>query len=236
MAQITTKTEQWPLERFKPDAEELARHDDPAEIRRLGQDMLERGQLQPVAALENGRFIFGHGRFLGAVDAGIKTLEVRVYPVMDETQFLLTRASENLQRKELTGFRKWRLCDALHQAQRLAGQRPCRAPAHGPIKHYSVSVAVGKCIARMRRKPCVTARSGFPTAMRLSKLPPEDQPGLLALKLSGGSRDALEQAGRKKRAGNAPAVRVPRSSATCERCQRRRLRRSEMTLESESKR
>jgi len=87
MAQITTKTEQWPLERFKPDAEELARHDDPAEIRRLGQDMLERGQLQPVAALENGRFIFGHGRFLGAVDAGIKTLEVRVYPVMDETQF-----------------------------------------------------------------------------------------------------------------------------------------------------
>ena len=31
----------------------------------------------------------------------------------------------------------------------------------------------------------------------------------MALKLSGGSRDALEQAGRKKRAGHAPAVKVP---------------------------
>ena len=42
----------------------------------------------------------------------------------------------------------------------------------------------------------------------ISKLPSAAQPGLLALKLSGASRDVLERQGRKQRAASAPAVRA----------------------------
>src|SRR5262249_21391546 len=42
----------------------------------------------------------------------------------------------------------------------------------------------------------------------ISKLDTKDQPELLALKLSGASRDQLEQAGRKRRNGKPDAVRL----------------------------
>jgi hypothetical protein len=80
------KHETKPLEWFQPDANELARHDDPEETRRLGQDLLARGQLQRVAAIEDGRMIFGHGRYLAAKAVGIKTLEVRIYPAMSDSR------------------------------------------------------------------------------------------------------------------------------------------------------
>ena len=82
VTQPTQKTtiDNWPLDRFKPDQKELDRHDDPDEVSRLGQDMLANGQLQPVGATEDGRMIFGHGRWLAAKAAGIKTLEVKVFP------------------------------------------------------------------------------------------------------------------------------------------------------------
>lgn len=100
-----------PLDWFKTDARELARHDDPAKVRLQGEDMLAKGQLQPVGATEDGRMIYGHGRWLAAKSAGIKTLEVKLFPTsLSDTQFKLIRAAENLQRKELTGYQKWLLC------------------------------------------------------------------------------------------------------------------------------
>ena len=104
------KLETKPRNFFKPDPNGLARHVDPEETRRRGEEMLARGQLQPVAALEDGRMIFGHGRLLSAKSAGMKTLEAKIYQAMSDTQSMLTRALENLQRKELTAYRRWRLC------------------------------------------------------------------------------------------------------------------------------
>ena len=49
---------------------------------------------------------------------------------------------------------------------------------------------------------------GISDCYAASKLPEKDQAGLLALKLSGASRDAIEQAGRKKRNGAKEAVRI----------------------------
>ena len=68
-------TEQRPTDWFKPDQRELDRHDDPEKTRHLGEDMLANGQLQAVGATEDGRMIFGHGRWLAAKAVGIKTLE-----------------------------------------------------------------------------------------------------------------------------------------------------------------
>src|SRR5260370_33715581 len=73
--------------------------------------MLAKGQLQAVGATDDGRVIFGHGRWLAARAVGIKTLEVKLWPSsLPETQFKLIRAAENLQRKELKHHQKGLLC------------------------------------------------------------------------------------------------------------------------------
>ena len=51
---------------------------------------------------------------------------------------------------------------------------------------------------------------GISDVYAASKLPEAEQAGLLALKLSGASRDAIEKAGRKKRSVDVEAVRVNR--------------------------
>src|SRR6266567_7620672 len=110
MTQVASKlaTECRPLDWFKTDAGQLARHGDPEKVRLRGLDMLAHGQLQPVGATDDGRLIFGHGRWLAAKAAGIKTLEVKLYPAsLSDTQFKLIRAAENWQRSELTGYQKW---------------------------------------------------------------------------------------------------------------------------------
>ena len=98
MASVQTKPlaiEHRPLDWFKTDDRELARHDDPEKVRLQGEDMLAKGQLQPVGATEDGRMIFGHGRWLAAKAAGMKTLEVKVFPAsLSDTQFRLIRAAE----------------------------------------------------------------------------------------------------------------------------------------------
>jgi hypothetical protein len=48
----------------------------------------------------------------------------------------------------------------------------------------------------------------------ISKLDESSQPSLLALKLSGASRDVIEQAGRKRRNGITPAVKLSRVKIT----------------------
>jgi ParB-like chromosome segregation protein Spo0J len=89
--------------------------------------MLAKGQLQPVGATEEGRMIFGHGRWLAAKAAGIKSLEVKLFPAsLSDTQFKLMRAAENLQRKELTGYQKWGLC-----ADLMSGNQTWQLPFSG---------------------------------------------------------------------------------------------------------
>src|SRR4051794_16230058 len=108
------RTEQRPLDWFKLDERELARHDDPEKIRLLGQDMLANGQLQPVLAIEDGQMIAGHGRWLAAKAVVMKALEARLYPAsLTVTQRKLITASDNIHHQDYTGYQKYRLCGDL---------------------------------------------------------------------------------------------------------------------------
>ena len=50
--------------------------------------------------------IFGHGRWLAAKAAGLKTIRVKIYPAsLTDTEIMLIRAAENLQRNELRDIR-----------------------------------------------------------------------------------------------------------------------------------
>jgi hypothetical protein len=210
--QLTAKpgTENWPLDKFKVDQGQIDRHDDPEEIRLRGQDMLARGQLQAVGATEDGRLIFGHGRWLAAKAAGIKTLEVKVFPAsLPDTQFKLVRASENLQRKELTGHKTWLLCSEL-MCSNPDWELKDLAKHLGKDASWATRImCLSKCIPEWQ-SAFKDGKVGISDCYAASKLPEKEQAGLLALKLSGASRDAIEQAGRKQRNGNAPAVRLSR--------------------------
>lgn len=203
-------TEQRPLEWFKTDTRELARHDDPETIRRQGEDMLAKGQLQPVGATEDGRMIFGHGRWLAAKAAGIKTLEVKLFPAsLSDTQFKLIRAAENLQRKELTGYQKSLLCAELMSGNPTWQLKDLAEELHLDPSMVTRLLSPSKCIPAWQ-EALAAGKVGISDCYAASKLGEEEQAKLLRLKLSGASRDAIEQAGRNSRNSKARAIKLSR--------------------------
>jgi ParB/RepB/Spo0J family partition protein len=199
-----------PLDWFKTDARELARHDDPEKVRLQGEDMLAKGQLQPVGATEDGRMIFGHGRWLAAKAAGMKTLEVKVFPApLSDTQFRLIRAAENLQRKELTGYRKHLLCAELMSGNPAWQMKDLAEQLHLDPSMVTRLLSPSKCIPTWQ-EALAAGKVGISDCYAASKLGEVEQAELLRLKLSGASRDAIEQAGRKSRNSKAAAVKLSR--------------------------
>jgi len=215
MPQPKTVTETRPLDWFRPDERELARHDDPDAIRRLGQDMLANGQLQAVGATEDGRMIFGHGRLLAAKSAGIKSLEVKLYPSsISDTQFRLIRAAENLQRKDLTGYQKWLLCADLMCGNPTWQQKDLAQAMNLSEKMITVNLSPSRCTPAWQ-EALKEGKVGISDCYQASLLPEAEQAGLLAFKLSGDggkkvSRNKLAEAARKARNGSTPAVKQAR--------------------------
>lgn len=198
---VTTATlDRWPLSRFRPDERELARHDDEAALRRLADDLLANGQLQAVGATEDGRLIFGHARLLAARLPPLDALDVRVFPAgLSDTRFHLVRAAENLQRRALSGYRQWLACTDL-----LCGNPDWRLQDLAARMHLTPS-AVTRIVSPSKCSPDWQAalqdgRVGISDCYAASKLDSKGQAALLALKLGGATRDALERAGRTTRA------------------------------------
>jgi hypothetical protein len=213
MTSLNTKPqliEHRPLDWFKPDERELARHDDPEEVRRLAEDMRANGQLQAVGATEDGRVIFGHGRLLAGPLAGFKTLEVKLWPAsLPDTQFKLIRASENLKRKEYKGYQKWLLCADLMACNPTWEMKDLADAMHFDPSMLTRLLSPSKCIPAWQ-EALKAERVGISDCYAASKLPLDEQAGLLQLKLSGASRDAIEQAGRKSRNGKAETAKLTR--------------------------
>jgi ParB/RepB/Spo0J family partition protein len=213
MASLETKPlaiEHHPLDWFKTDARELARHDDPEKVRHQGEDMLANGQLQAVGATEDGRMIFGHGRWLAAKAAGIKTLEVKLFPAsLSDTQFRLIRAAENLQRKELTGYQKYLLCAELMSGNPTWQMKDLAEQLHLDPSMVTRLLSPSKCIPAWQ-DALAAGKVGISDVYAASKLVEAEQAELLRLKLSGASRDTIEQVGRKSRNCKAATVKLSR--------------------------
>lgn len=200
-----------PLDWFKPDERELARHDDPEKILLTGQNMLANGQLQAVGATEDGRMIFGHQRWLAAKAVGIKTLEVKIFPAsLTDTQFRLIRAAENLQRKDLTGHQKWLVCADLMRGNPTWQMKDLAAALNLCPSMVTRLLSPSRCSPAWL-EALKNEKVGISECYAASKLSEQEQAGLLALKFSGASRDEIERAGRKTRNGtSAEVVRMSR--------------------------
>ena len=215
MPQIVLK----PLSWFKIN-EQVRKCFDEGDLRRLGES-LKAKQLQPVLAQPDGTLIAGERRFRAAQMVGLESLEVKVADEpLSETQIKIWQIVENMQRVDLSGFEKWTGCYELM----------CANPAW-QMKDLADALNLDPSMVTRLLSPsrCSTAwqdalkdgKVGISDCYCASKLEsPKEQDGLLALKLSGASRDDIEHAGRKARKASTvetiklARVRCPLSTGT----------------------
>jgi len=204
MAQLTTK----PLSWFKTNPQ-VRKAFDESELRLLGESLRHK-QLQPVLAKPDGTIIAGERRYRAAKLAELPNLMVIVTEEpLTEAEVMTIQLEENIHRADLTGYEQSQGAQELLRLKPDWDQKTLAEHLHRDPSSVTRLLSPGKCTLAWQ-EALRDGKVGISDCYAASKLlTPEDQAGLLALKLSGRSRDDLEQAGRKKRAGNPPAVRVP---------------------------
>lgn len=203
MTQIFRK----PLPWFKVKSQARKDFND-AELLPLGESLKVK-QLQPVLARPDGTLIAGERRYRAAKLVGLPELMVIVTEeALTETQVRVFQLTENVHRADLTGHEKWQACVELQQ---LNPQWMAKDLAeHLKLDPSMVTrlLSPSKCIPAVQ-EALAAGKVGISDCYAISKLEPEGQADLLAMKLSGASRDAIEQQGRKRRNGT-PTVRLSR--------------------------
>jgi ParB family chromosome partitioning protein len=173
-------------------------------------DSLKVKQLQPVLAQPDGTLIAGERRYRAALLVGLATLEVKIADEqLTGSQVRLWQLTENMQRADLTGFEKWQGCKEVLELNDGWNQKELAAHLHLSESMIVRLLSPSRCTVAWQ-EALRDGAVGVSDCYAASKLPETDQAELLALKLSGASRDQIEQAGRKTRKGNVPVVRVCR--------------------------
>lgn len=202
MPQLATKNLSW----FKTNPQ-VRKQFDEVELRRLGESLKVK-QLQPVLCQPDGTIIAGERRWRGATLVGMTHLEAKIADEpLSECEIRIWRLTENMLRQDLTGYEKFLGCAELlgmnpGWKQKDLAERLCLSESM-IIRLLSPS----KC-SEQWQEALRDGEVGISDCYAASKLPPAEQAGLLALKLSGASRDAIEAAGRKHRKGSTPVVRA----------------------------
>jgi ParB family transcriptional regulator, chromosome partitioning protein len=174
-------------------------------------DSLLTGQLQPIGVLADYTLIWGERRLRAALlKKEITHLWAAVFDQeVTESEFLLMRATENFQRADLTDNEKWLTCKELRDANPQWQLQDLAANLHVSPGTITKLLSPSKCSPGWQ-EALAAGRVGISDCYAASGLPEADQAALLALKLSGASRDEIVHAGRKSRSGDTPAVKVTR--------------------------
>jgi hypothetical protein len=213
MTQISMKAISW----LKPDPNNPRKLPDDTDARkgpwekdldRLGDDMVERGVLVPLLARPDGTIIDGWRRWLAALRKGIKELPVIVSDT-PEAEIPGIQLATVFHKADLTWAEKWLACCGIHQAHPGWQLKDLAEFLHVDPSMLTRLLSPSRCIPAWQ-EALKEGKVGISDCYAASKLPESEQAGLLTLKLSGASRDQLEQAGRKTRKGNSPAVRLSR--------------------------
>jgi ParB family chromosome partitioning protein len=199
-----------PLAFFKADPNQPRRQFTESELRSLGASMKALGQLQPVGARPDGTLLWGERRLRAAQLVGLKELSVIITDrPLSDSEIRLIQLTENMHRADLTGYEKWLACAELMAMNPQWQMKDLAQHLQLDPSMATRLLSPSKCVSAWQ-EALKSGRVGISDCYAASKLDEQEQAELLALKLSGASRDAIEQAGRKKRSGNAPAVRVAR--------------------------
>lgn len=203
---LTTKPVSW----FKPDPNQPRQHFTEADLRLLGESMLSLGQLQPVGAKPDGLLLWGERRLRAAKLVGIKELAVIVTErALNESEIRLIQLTENVHRADLSDSEKWRACEELLRLNPDWGNKDLAV--HLKLSESTITkyLAPSKCIPDVQQA-LEAGTVGITACYEISRVAPEQQAELLALKSSGTSRDGIARQVRKRKQAAEPQVRVRR--------------------------
>jgi ParB family chromosome partitioning protein len=204
------------LDWFREDPAQPRKQFDPAELRRLGEDMLAHGQYRPVGARPDGTVIYGGRQLRAARLVGIKELEVKVYDgPLSPTDVAVMQWCENELRASLSDPEKSDFCAELLRREPGLSQKELAARLRVSEATVCHLMAVFRCL------PAVEAayrggRLSRADVYALSKCGSDrEQHELLAARLAGQltSGQAVGRRARRSRNGNdsgGAAVRVSR--------------------------
>ena len=205
MAQLTRK----PVTFFRPDPNQPRKNFDNSILESLGAS-LKAHQNDPVQAKPDGTLIDGERRFRAAMVVGLSELDVIITDAaLSDSQINLMRLTSFFHREDLTAFEKWSACNQILElnpgwmAKDLAGH------LHIDPSMVTRLLSPSKCTPSWQ-EALKDGKVGISDVYAASKLPETQQAELLAMKLSGASRDAIEKAGRQKRSAMVPSVKVNR--------------------------
>jgi ParB-like chromosome segregation protein Spo0J len=158
----------------------------------------------------DGTIIDGWRRWLAAQRKAIEALPVIVTDkVLPEKELRGIQLATVFHRADLSGYERW-----MASAELMCMNPGWQMKDLAEFLHLDASMmprllSPSRCIPAVQ-EALKEGRIGISDCYPISKLPESEQAALLAMKLSGASRDAIEQAARKRRNGKAPAVRVAR--------------------------
>lgn len=199
-----------PLPWFKPDPNQPRQHFTEADLRPLGESMLSLGQLQPVGAKPDGTLLWGERRFRAAQLVGLKELSVIITDrSLSETEVRLIQLSENIHRVDLSDWEKAKAFAGIRELNPGMSNKDLAAYAKVAEPTISKYLAALKCIPAVQ-EALGAGSLGITAVYEISRVSPEQQAELLALKLSGTSRDGLTQRVRSRKNKATPQVRVKR--------------------------
>jgi ParB/RepB/Spo0J family partition protein len=173
---------------------------DPKPLEELTSSVKAFGILQPLLVMSTGQLLAGHRRLLAAKAAGLETVPVIVTDrLLSDSEIRLIQLTENMHRADLSGYEKWLACTEIMCMNPTWQMRELAQNLTLDASMITRLLSPSKCIVAAQ-DALRDGKVGISDCYAISKLPESEQSGLLALKLSGASRDTIEQAGRKKRA------------------------------------
>lgn len=195
-----------PLNWFKTNPQVRQQFDE-ADLRRLGESLMVK-QLQPVLCQPDGTLVAGERRWRAAMLVGMTHLEAKVADEpLSVTEVRIWQLVENMLREGLTGHEQWQGCRELLEMNPTWRQKDLAARLHLTESMIVRLLSPSKCSGPWQ-EALRDGAVGISDCYAASKLPAENQAGLLALRLSGATRDAIEAAGRKSRQPSTPVVRT----------------------------
>ena len=183
-------------------------------IRELCNSIVANGLLQPLIAMDTGHLLAGFRRLAAmklANELGLAKIEsamAQIYPAsLTPSQRRIINLTENVQRTDLSPPEIYLSVSELLKLNE-------GMPRKDLAEHLGKSQATitqwlsPDDLIPEAKQAFLDGRFGFGKAYAIAKLKPDEQSGLLALTLSGATRDHLERQGRRTRSASTAAVRA----------------------------
>ncbi len=205
----------WQMKQMKPQdivvKPQVRKASDPEAQEKLNASVKALGILMPLLVMPSGVLLAGHRRLIAALAAGLETVPVIITDrLLSDSEIRVIQLTENMHRADLKAI------EQVEGVEELARLNPGMTNKDlAELLNFDPSMmtrlrSASKVIPPVREALAV-GKIGLSTVYAISKCEsPADQERMLAQALSGASRDAIEQAGRKSRNGKAAAVTTKR--------------------------